>query len=106
MNDSAPGTEALEPNPAQLAIDAVGGVMELARRLNALRDGESDAGQAPRKRPVSYQVIQHWVKTKNIPAQWVLDVEKATIDQQTKRPKVTRHQLRRDLYPPVEEQAA
>lgn len=63
-------------SPIQKAIKQVGGISALAARLG-----------------VSYQAIQQWEKSGRIPAERVLEVEKAT------EGLVTRHQLRPDLYP-------
>lgn len=69
------------------AIDAAGGLTELAKRMN-----------------VKPQVISNWRKRGAVPAERVIDIEKATIDPKNGRPKVLRHDLRPDLYP--EDEAA
>ena len=70
------------------AIEAVGSLTELAKRLE-----------------VSPQVIVNW-RNRGIPAERVLEVEKATLDDSTGEPRVTRYDLRPDLYPPEEREAA
>jgi DNA-binding transcriptional regulator YdaS (Cro superfamily) len=70
------------------AITAVGGLTELAHRLK-----------------VSPQVIQNW-RTRGVPAQRVLEVERATVMEEGSEPRVTRFDLRPDLYPPEERAAA
>lgn len=70
------------------AIDAVGGVTELAKRLK-----------------VSPQVIQNW-RSRGVPAVRVLDLERATVMEEGGDPRVTRSDLRPDLYPPEERAAA
>lgn len=80
--------------PIDLAIEAVGTLTELARRMD-----------------VEPQVIVNW-RTRGIPPLRVLEVERATIPRDTvtdlpiegAQPLVTRHTLRADLYP-VEEAA-
>lgn len=68
--------------PIDLAIDAVGSLAELARRLD-----------------VDEQVIVNWRK-RGIPPRKVLPVEAATADPYPNgKPKVTRHQLDEELYP-------
>lgn len=57
---------------------AAGSVDELCRRLS-----------------VSRQALHQW-KTRRVPAERVLDVERATGGQ------VSRHELRPDIYPPAE----
>ena len=58
----------------QLAIDAVGGVAELARLCN-----------------IRYQAVQKWKASGRLPAERVLEVERIT--------GVSRHELRPDIYP-------
>jgi DNA-binding transcriptional regulator YdaS (Cro superfamily) len=67
--------------PLERAIDAAGGLSELARRLK-----------------VSPQRVQNW-RSRGVPAEWVLEVERATVDDEGGAPRVTRHELRADLYP-------
>lgn len=66
--------------PIERAIEAAGGLTELAKRVE-----------------VSPQVISHWRK-RGVPASRVIAVEKATLDKHG-RPRVLRHDLRPDLYP-------
>lgn len=61
------------------AIDLMGGQAELAKALGL-----------PGKNPS--MTVSHW-KKRGIPAKRVLDIERVT------RRKVTRHELRPDLYP-------
>ena len=65
------------------AINAVGGLSKLAEKLE-----------------VSPQVIVNWRKRGRVPPDRVLALEAATVDQVTGRPRVTRQELRPDLYPP------
>ena len=65
------------------AISSVGGLSKLAEKLE-----------------VSPQVIVNWRKRGRVPPDRVLAVEAATIDAATGQPRVTRHELRPDLYPP------
>jgi len=64
------------------AINVAGGLSRLAERLE-----------------VSPQVIVNWRKRGRVPADRVLAIESATLDESGK-PQVTRHELRPDLYPP------
>lgn len=66
------------------AIKVAGGLTELAKRIG-----------------VSPQVVANWRArgAKGVPAERVLDVERATIDEETGAPRVTRHDIRSDLYP-------
>jgi DNA-binding transcriptional regulator YdaS (Cro superfamily) len=68
----APGTD--EPEFIQLAIDAVGGVSQLAKLCK-----------------VSYQAVQKWQATGRPPAERVLEIERVT--------GISRHDLRPDIYP-------
>lgn len=54
---------------------------------------------------VSPQAVHKWLRS-GIPAERVLDVERATVPQEGGAPRVTRHELRPDLYPLDQEQAA
>jgi DNA-binding transcriptional regulator YdaS (Cro superfamily) len=69
-------------NALERAIEAAGGLTKLAAKLE-----------------VSPQVIVNWRKRNNVPAPRVLDVEAACVDEATGEPRVTRHDLRPDLYP-------
>ena len=60
--------------PIQKAVEAAGGVYALAAKIG-----------------VSYQAVQQWVKAPRVPAERVLDIERAT--------GVSRHDLRPDIYP-------
>lgn len=60
----------------KLAVTAVGSQSALARKLN-----------------VKPQAVQRWCATGEVPAKRVIDVERATDG------KVTRYELRPDLYP-------
>jgi len=68
------------------AIAAVGSLTELAARMK-----------------VDPQVLVNWRK-RGIPAERVLEVERATVMEHGEPPKVRRHELRPDIYPA--EQAA
>lgn len=72
---------AMKKKPIDLAIDAAGGLTALAKRME-----------------VDPQVLVNW-RSRGIPAERVLQVEKATVDPGADVPKVTRHDLRPDLYP-------
>jgi len=65
---------AMNSEPIQAAVEKAGGVNALASAVG-----------------VSYQAVQQWVKARRVPAERVLDIERAT--------GVTRHSLRPDLYP-------
>jgi DNA-binding transcriptional regulator YdaS (Cro superfamily) len=65
------------------AIEVAGGLSSLARRIG-----------------VQPQVIANW-KHRGVPAERVLEVERATADE-AGEPRVTRSELRPDLYPPTE----
>mgnify|MGYP001214907597 CR=1 FL=1 len=67
--------------PVEKAIEIIGSQTALARLLE-----------------IKPQSVQQWVKSSKVPAERVLDIEKAT------NGKVTRHQLRPDIYP--DDQAA
>lgn len=74
---------AMKPMEAlETAITAAGGLSNLADKLE-----------------VSPQVIVNWRRRGNIPPDRVLAIEAATIDGETGAPRVTRHDLRPDLYP-------
>lgn len=62
--------------PIQKAVETVGGATALGSLLG-----------------VSRQVVEYWVKARRVPAERVLGVERATGG------KVTRHELRPDIYP-------
>lgn len=68
-------------SPLDNAIKACGSLTKLAKALD-----------------VSPQVVVNW-KRRGVPAGRVLDIERATIDQRTGRPRVLRNDLRPDLYP-------
>lgn len=70
----------INPHP-QRAADLVAGQSELARRLST-----PDNTLTP-------QAVGAWCRSGRVPAERVLDIERATNGQ------VTRHQLRPDLYP-------
>lgn len=72
----------MKKSPLRRAVDEVGGQAALAKAI----------GAAP-------QHVWNWLNRDNrVPAEWVLPIEAAT------QGKVTRHQLRPDIYP--EERAA
>jgi DNA-binding transcriptional regulator YdaS (Cro superfamily) len=54
---------------------------------------------------VSPQVVAMWKSRGTIPAERVLAIEAATLDEATGAPRVTRHDLRPDLYPDEREAA-
>lgn len=68
-----------QPTPLERAIETAGSLKDLADRLN-----------------VTPQVVVNWRKRGNVPPDRVLAIEAATDG------KVTRHELRPDLYPPEE----
>jgi DNA-binding transcriptional regulator YdaS (Cro superfamily) len=69
--DTVPQSE--HPTAIQLAIDAAGGVAQLAKLCE-----------------VSYEAVRKW-REKGLPAERVLEVERHT--------RVSRHDLRPDIYP-------
>ena len=72
------------------AIELAGSQAELARRI-----GKKQAH------------IWNWLnRDKQVPAEAVLSIEAATLDSETGAPRVTRCDLRPDLYPPEERAAA
>lgn len=73
-------------NVVDRAIRAVGSLTELAARLK-----------------LEPQVIVNW-RRRGVPADRVLALERATVTEEGGLPKVTRHEIRPDLYP--EEEAA
>lgn len=64
----------MNSEPIQAAVEKAGGVNALALMVG-----------------VSYQAVQQWVKSRRVPAERVLDIERAT--------GVARHALRPDIYP-------
>lgn len=82
--DQIPARNALEQTALERAIKLVGGPAKLARFITE-RDGR-----------ITAQAICDWRKC---PPGRVLSVEAATVDPETGRPRVTRHELRPDLYP-------
>lgn len=68
------------------AIELVGGPSVLGRSLG-----------------ISSQAVSQW---RRVPAERVLDVERATADPESGAPRVTRHELRPDLYPAEEARLA
>lgn len=73
------------------AIAIAGSQAELARRIGG---------------KVRQQHVHYWLRVGYIPAERVLDIERATVDELTGAPRVTRSSLRPDLYPPEEREAA
>lgn len=67
-------------NALTQAIELAGGAAALGRLLN-----------------ITSQAVSQW---RRVPAERVLEVERATLDPVTGKPRVTRDQLRPDLYPP------
>ena len=73
-----------EPSPLDQAIDLVGGQSALARLLS------DDTGQR-----VSQARVWAWVhRVPKVPAEFAIPIERVTGG------RITRHQLRPDLYPP------
>src|SRR3546814_8202552 len=68
--------------PIQRACNLVGGQSALARKL-LKTDGE----------PLTSQAVSYWCAKNRVPAEWVVAIEAATDG------RVTRQQLRPDLYP-------
>lgn len=66
--------------PIDRAIDAAGNLTELAKRLK-----------------VTPQVVVNW-RSRGIPAERVLDVERATADPETGDPRVTCHELCPEVF--------
>lgn len=74
-------------NPApQSAADLIGGQSELARQLSAL-------GDPANRNTITPQAVGLWCRTGRVPAERVLDIERVT------QGRVSRHELRPDLYP-------
>lgn len=68
-------------SPLERAIEAAGGLSALAASLKT--------------KP---QTVWNW-HDRGIPAERVLDVERATVDSESGLPRVSRHELRPDIYP-------
>jgi DNA-binding transcriptional regulator YdaS (Cro superfamily) len=67
----------------QKACEAVGGQARLAELIG-----------------VSAQAVNQWVSgARPLPAERVIPIERATVDEETGKPRVTRHELRPDIYP-------
>lgn len=83
----------MKPNPVaalRRAIEIVGSQAELARRVAALT-GNNKVKQAH---------VWNWLnRDEEVPAEMVIAVETATVDESSGRPRVLRHDLRPDLYP-------
>lgn len=78
------------------AVQIVGSQAELARRV-------ADFKKNPR---IKQAHVWNWLnRDKEVPADMVLAVEAATVDEKTGRPRVLRHDLRPDLYPEEREAA-
>lgn len=75
------------------AIEAAGGVAALARFINE---------NSPEDKHLTTQAISQWRKC---PPDRVLIVERATANGDS-QPRVSRHELRPDIYPPEERVAA
>lgn len=73
------------PSALERAIALVGGPTSLARFITA-----ND------RRPITPQGVHQW---KECPSDRVLVVERATVDPATGKPRVSRSELRPDLYP-------
>jgi DNA-binding transcriptional regulator YdaS (Cro superfamily) len=76
------------------AIDIVGSQAELAARLREIKKN-------PR---IKQAHVWNWLnRDKKVPADMVLAIEEAAgTDEETKRPRVARHELRADIYPTPE----
>ncbi|WP_430228879.1 transcriptional regulator [Nitrosomonas communis] len=70
-------------NPIQRAVSIVGSQTELAKRL----------GKYNKKGKLTSQAVNFWCSKNKVPAEYVLPIERET------GRKVTRHELRPDLYP-------
>jgi DNA-binding transcriptional regulator YdaS (Cro superfamily) len=68
------------------AIEIVGGPTAMGRLLG-----------------ISSQAVSQWER---VPVPRVIEVERATLDPQTQQPRVTRHELRPDIYPAEEDDLA
>jgi DNA-binding transcriptional regulator YdaS (Cro superfamily) len=76
--------------PLERAVEVVGSQAALAKKLG-----------------VTPQHVWNWLnRDERVPAEQVLGIERATIDVTTGEPRVTRFDLRPDLYPPDERVAA
>jgi DNA-binding transcriptional regulator YdaS (Cro superfamily) len=69
------------------AIEAAGGPAALAAFITEQQE------------QITTQAISQW---RRCPVNRVLVVERATADEKTGKPRVTRHELRPDIYPPEE----
>ncbi len=83
----------MRPDPVaalKRAIAIVGSQAELARRV-AASTGNPKVKQAH---------VWNWLnRDEEVPAEVVLAIEAATVDEKTGRPRVLRNDLRPDLYP-------
>lgn len=81
----------------QRAVDICGTQAELARKVAEFK-----------KNPKIKQAhVWNWLnRDQEVPADCVIAVEAATIDEATGQPQVTRYDLRPDVYPPEERVAA
>jgi DNA-binding transcriptional regulator YdaS (Cro superfamily) len=68
-------------NPIERAIEIVGSQAALAEK----------AGVTP-------QAVNQWITKNRVPVERVLAIEAATVDETTGEPRVTRYDLRPDIY--------
>jgi len=66
------------------------------KKAVSIAGGQSGLAQMLKVTP---QAVQQWEKNGKPPAERVLDIENALLDPDTSKPRVTRHELRPDLYP-------
>jgi DNA-binding transcriptional regulator YdaS (Cro superfamily) len=72
------------------AVEIAGSQAELARRLREIK-------QNPK---IKQAHVWNWLnRDKQVPADMAIPIETAVADELTKEPRVTRHDLRPDLYP-------
>jgi DNA-binding transcriptional regulator YdaS (Cro superfamily) len=72
------------------AVEISGSQAELARRVAAYKSDDK----------IKQAHVWNWLnRDRELPAEMVLAVEAATIDEKTGRPRVLRYDLRPDLYP-------
>ena len=85
-----------------LTINAMENTTQIDSRTEALARAVALVGgpsAVARLLSISSQAVSQW---RRVPAERVLEMERATADPETNLPRVTRHELRPDLYPATE----
>lgn len=67
--------------------------------INHLIERAGGVAVVARACQVSTQAVSQWKSRGTIPAERVISIERATVDPETGVPRVTRYELRPDLYP-------